>query len=81
MWFIYSYFITIILSLLGIIFATSIKPSNGVKLKDFGILFFFFIPFVNYILFLMLLVMGALDLKDYCYEKLIENIKEKIKEE
>jgi hypothetical protein len=81
MWFMCFYFMTIIISLLIIMLATSISPSNNVKLKNFGVLLFFFIPFVNFILLLILLVMGAIDLTNYCYEKLIEDIKKKIKEE
>ena len=78
MWFIYSYFITIIASLMLIILEIGIHPDNNPKLKDFYCLFLFFVPLLNYLLLMVLMVLVLLDVKNYYYEKLVEKIKKSL---
>ena len=78
MWFIYSYFITIILSLLLVILGMGIKPTPDAKLKDYSCLFFFFIPIVNWFILILVTLLVLVEVKDHFYKKFIDQIKKSL---
>lgn len=81
LWILNSYYITIIVSLLILFLETNLKKENRLPAKDMGVLVLIFIPFANYFLSIALLVIAILDIKEYLYQSLIENLKKSIQQD
>lgn len=81
LWILNSYYVSIIFSLLILFLETNLKKDNQVPVEDMGVLVFVFIPFVNYFLLIMLLLIAILDIKEYLYQLLIKNLKESIQQD